>query len=31
MTGDKVKITYDGTINESYPAQISATEIKIVK
>lgn len=29
--GDKVKITYNGLINESYPAQISATEIELVK
>lgn len=29
--GDKVKITYNGLINESYPAQISATEIELLK
>jgi len=29
--GDKVKVTYDGLINESYPAQISAIEIELLK
>ena len=29
--GDKLKITYDGLIEESYPAQISATEIELIK
>lgn len=31
VIGNKVKITYNGNINESYPAQITATEIEIVK
>lgn len=31
VIGDKVKITYDGTINESYLAQISVIEIEKVK
>lgn len=29
--GDKVKITYEGMINESYPAQIGTTNIEIIK
>ena len=29
--GDKLKITYDGLIEESYPAQISAIEIELIK
>lgn len=29
--GDKLKITYNGLIEESYPAQISATEIELIK
>lgn len=29
--GVKVKITYVGSINESYPAQIKTTKIEIVK
>ena len=29
--GNKIKITYNGLINESYPAQISATEIELLK
>ena len=30
VVGNKIKITYNGTIMESYPAQIVATEIKLV-
>lgn len=29
VVGNKVKITYNGTIKESYPAQISATKIEL--
>ena len=29
--GDKVKITYIGDINESYPAQVGTTNIEIIK
>lgn len=29
--GDKVLITYEGMINESYPAQIGTTNIEITK
>ena len=29
--GDKLKITYNGLIEESYPAQISATQIETIK
>ena len=29
--GDKVLITYDGFINESYPAQVETTNIEIIK
>ena len=29
--GDKVRITYEGMINESYPAQIGTTSIEIIK
>ena len=29
--GDKLKITYNGLIEESYPAQISTTQIEIIK
>lgn len=28
---DSVKITYNGNINESYPAQIGTTKIEIIK
>ena len=31
VVGDKIKITYNGLVNESYPVQISATEIELVK
>ena len=31
VIGNKIKITYDGTINESYPAQITANEIELIK
>lgn len=31
VVGDKVKITYDGLIEESYPAQIGASEIELLK
>ena len=30
VVGNKVKITYNGNINESYPAQISAIKIELV-
>ena len=29
--GDKLKITYNGLIEESYPAQITANEIELIK
>lgn len=29
--GSKVRITYDGTVAESYPAQIGSYEIKLLK
>lgn len=29
--GSKVKITYDGTIMESYPAQINAYNVELIK
>lgn len=29
MVGDNVKITYDGTIMESYPAQVKAIKIEL--
>lgn len=29
--GDKVKITYKGMINESYPAQIGTMKIELIK
>lgn len=29
--GSKVKITYDGLIRESYPAQITASKIEFIK
>ena len=29
--GNKVKITYDGTIMESYPAQINASKVELIK
>ena len=31
VIGDKIKITYNGLINESYPVQINATEIELIK
>ena len=31
VVGNKVKITYNGMIMESYPAQIIATKIELVK
>ena len=31
VVGNKVKITYNGIIMESYPAQISATNIELVE
>ena len=30
VVGNRVRITYDGTINESYPAQIEALKIELV-
>ncbi len=29
--GNKVTITYKGMINESYPAQVEATKIELIK
>lgn len=29
--GDKIKVTYKGMINESYPAQIGTTKIELIK
>ena len=31
VVGNRVKITYNGMIMESYPAQIFATKIELVK
>lgn len=31
VVGNKVRITYNGIIMESYPAQIIATKIELVK
>ena len=31
VIGDRIKITYNGLVNESYPAQITATEIELIK
>ena len=31
VVGNKVKITYNGMIMESYPAQIIATKIELVE